>query len=632
MNLLCKLFAGSYENLWKAIIRPERDKYSSNDLGPYKFELNSKNYKRTDLIIQNKRNHKLKCSFWEPFDEEREYDLLPCVIYLHGNSSSRLEALGQLKHLLPLNITVFAFDFSGCGKSEGDYISLGWFESDDVECVVNYLKKTNKVSTIGLWGRSMGAVTSLFYASREDNYLSAMILDSAFYSLKQLIGELIEQNINMPNFIINSMVDTLRKTIIEKANFDIMDIEPYVFAKICNIPAYFCHAKSDSLINSHHCNDLYNIYPGEKKIYLLKGDHNTPRNKDFKNDASLFLYHNLNLNDLKNNSTLENNFRFRSINNDSIRYFKNKNDSYKIKTKINLDNNSSNDSSLKDNVSEKNGKENLNFTNKSIQSYLQKCSSNDLDKINNENKKIINISETITFYNQYHKNNSEKKRCDRKLKPSDLNNIKKLKTSSSSLNIYFKKNIHNPFSKCSEKIKPLVNNCNILNDMQLIKNKIIHNKRYSNENNILPNILKTTNNKERKIEQFIKNENENKTINNYDNIYRKSSNNRKKISQSNHIKNPFLFKISKIKNTENEKQQKRDYKNKVTNSLNFQNNDEQKKWVIFEGINPYLKENKDYFKNKKIKKEILEDENTIKNDDTFLEYNEKNFGINLAKK
>ena len=56
MNLLCKLFSGSYDNLWKAIIRPNRDKYSSKDLGPYKFQLNSKNYKRTDLIILNKKN------------------------------------------------------------------------------------------------------------------------------------------------------------------------------------------------------------------------------------------------------------------------------------------------------------------------------------------------------------------------------------------------------------------------------------------------------------------------------------------------------------------------------------------------------------------------------------------------
>ena len=63
MNFLCSLFTGSYETIWKAIIRPARDNYSIKDLGPYKFELNSKNYKRTDLIIPNKRQQKLKYLF-----------------------------------------------------------------------------------------------------------------------------------------------------------------------------------------------------------------------------------------------------------------------------------------------------------------------------------------------------------------------------------------------------------------------------------------------------------------------------------------------------------------------------------------------------------------------------------------
>lgn len=30
--------------------------------------------------------------------------------------------------LLPSNITVFAFDFSGSGLSDGEYVSLGWQE------------------------------------------------------------------------------------------------------------------------------------------------------------------------------------------------------------------------------------------------------------------------------------------------------------------------------------------------------------------------------------------------------------------------------------------------------------------------------------------------------------------------
>jgi len=49
--------------------------------------------------------------------------------------------------------------------SEGDYVSLGVFESIDLETIVKYLRKSNKVSKIALWGRSMGSVASIIYAS-----------------------------------------------------------------------------------------------------------------------------------------------------------------------------------------------------------------------------------------------------------------------------------------------------------------------------------------------------------------------------------------------------------------------------------------------------------------------------------
>ena len=80
---------------------------------------------------------------------------------MHGNSSSRVESLPPANILLPQNITVFSFDFSGCGQSEGEFVTLGWKEKDDLQCVIDYLRNTKRVSTIGLWGRSMGAVTSI---------------------------------------------------------------------------------------------------------------------------------------------------------------------------------------------------------------------------------------------------------------------------------------------------------------------------------------------------------------------------------------------------------------------------------------------------------------------------------------
>lgn len=54
-------------------------------------------------------------------------------------------------------MSVFCFDFAGSGISEGEYVSLGYYEKDDVACVVKHLRESGLVSTIGMWGRSMGA-------------------------------------------------------------------------------------------------------------------------------------------------------------------------------------------------------------------------------------------------------------------------------------------------------------------------------------------------------------------------------------------------------------------------------------------------------------------------------------------
>lgn len=84
---------------------------------------------------------------------------------------------------------MFSFDFSGCGLSEGRYISLGWYERDDLAIVIKYLRESNKVSTIGLWGRSMGAITAMMHADRDPS-IAGLVLDSGFASLRLLAEDL----------------------------------------------------------------------------------------------------------------------------------------------------------------------------------------------------------------------------------------------------------------------------------------------------------------------------------------------------------------------------------------------------------------------------------------------------------
>ena len=393
MSLLKSLFGGSYEDLWKAVIRPNRDEYKEEDLGPEKFKINHKYYKRTDFSITNKRGLKLVCSFWEPFDEEREYTRLPCVIYLHGNSSSRCEAVAEIKYLLPLNITVFAFDFSGCGKSQGEYISLGWYEREDVASVIDYLRKTNKVSTIGLWGRSMGAVTAIMYGDRDPS-VAGMVLDSAFASLKELIEELVKSRVKLPEFILNQAVKLVKSTINKKAKFNLDEIEPKKYAVRCFIPALFCHANGDNFVDKHHCKDLSDVYAGDKNVVYVEGNHNSTRPKYFRDSAAIFFYNTLQCERIKEISDDYNGFKPIMNNNDDFNFqdfnnFNNENEELMLQQILEL--------SLK----EYEGKNKQNNDNININLNANNINNNLINNnipqnnniINNENNNIINENE-----------------------------------------------------------------------------------------------------------------------------------------------------------------------------------------------------------------------------------------------
>jgi pimeloyl-ACP methyl ester carboxylesterase len=90
-----------------------------------------------------------------------------------------LDCYEVVEKFLPLDFSVFAFDFSGSGRSEGEYVSLGFYESEDLRAVVDFLRLSEMASKIVLWGRSMGAASILRYASTDPN-ITCVVLDSPF--------------------------------------------------------------------------------------------------------------------------------------------------------------------------------------------------------------------------------------------------------------------------------------------------------------------------------------------------------------------------------------------------------------------------------------------------------------------
>jgi len=87
------------------------------EMGPKRFVMKNRLCQRKDLDVMNSRGHILKCSWFMPGEPPEQMDV---IIYCHGNCGSRLDSIPVVEKLLPHEISVFTFDFSGCGMSEGD--------------------------------------------------------------------------------------------------------------------------------------------------------------------------------------------------------------------------------------------------------------------------------------------------------------------------------------------------------------------------------------------------------------------------------------------------------------------------------------------------------------------------------
>ena len=136
-----------------------------------------------------------------------------------------MEGCVAIPLLLPYNITVVTFDWAGCGQSEGDYISLGWFECDDLSILIHYLLENRKVSKVSLWGRSMGAATALMYTNYNPG-IKSLVLDSPFASLRELVMELSSSNTRIPKFLLKGLYEMVRNSIRGRIAVDIDMINP----------------------------------------------------------------------------------------------------------------------------------------------------------------------------------------------------------------------------------------------------------------------------------------------------------------------------------------------------------------------------------------------------------------------
>lgn len=282
----------AYNELVCSIIRPPKAEYDMLELGAKRFRIKRNIYTRRDFNFRNSRNLTLQCSHWEPDADQRKTKQMPVVIYLHGNCGCRVDAIECLEGVLGAGMTLIGIDLSGSGKSEGEFITLGWNERQDTWDLIKYLKATGTVSDVFLWGRSMGAVTALLLAAQPEaaKSVTAIVLDSPFSDLWVLAIELVKsQNLNIPSIATSVAHVLIRNSVKSYTKVDIENLAPVKVVCNARVPALFCAARGDGFVKPFHSERLHKAYGGPKEFQLIEGDHNSARPVSFLAKATKFM-------------------------------------------------------------------------------------------------------------------------------------------------------------------------------------------------------------------------------------------------------------------------------------------------------------------------------------------------------
>ncbi|KAH0795265.1 Clan SC, family S9, unassigned serine peptidase [Histomonas meleagridis] len=248
----------------EAIIRPPRREYNNVDIPLVYRDERKISYKRHPVNYTNERNQKIVGSIYVREDKD-PMDGGPCVIYLHGNSSNQFEGQFLISNICSLGIALYLFDFAGCGDSDGDYISLGYYEIKDLNFLISQLNSTFGFDKFALWGRSMGAATAVLC---RNPLVVCKVVDSTYSSLYEEVKAM-ASNLGVPGFLSPSIIWILSHLISNKSDFDLYSVEPLEEAKKPgNCPMIMCHATDDKLVPFEQGKQVFDAYSNPDKIFV----------------------------------------------------------------------------------------------------------------------------------------------------------------------------------------------------------------------------------------------------------------------------------------------------------------------------------------------------------------------------
>ena len=250
-------------------------------------EYNDENLNDAQKWLEEKSNYSGK--YIESYDKLQLHSYVVSqnsnkwAIVVHGYGGSGKLMSDKSKYFYDMGYNVLIPDLRGHGKSEGDYIGMGWKDRLDIISWINFIIKENPNAEIVLHGTSMGAATVLMTSGENlPSNVKAIVADCAYTSAWDEFSYQLETYLKVPSSYILNVTNMVTKL---KAGYSLKEASALECVKKATVPILYIHGDKDKFVPYSMMDKLYDATNSPKEKLTIEGGEHA--NSDL---VSPFLY------------------------------------------------------------------------------------------------------------------------------------------------------------------------------------------------------------------------------------------------------------------------------------------------------------------------------------------------------
>ncbi|QOR36497.1 alpha/beta hydrolase [Clostridium sp. 'deep sea'] len=196
----------------------------------------------------------------------------PTMVLIHWHETNHSTMLPLAEMFIKQDFNVVVYDQRAHGDNTAKTVTFGYYEKDDLQDVINFVKSKSKGVPLGVLGQSMGASTVGFYigSKHAQNNIDFAIMESPFNNMYQEIEYSIHSKLGfkLPVTLVLNIGSMFNKLI---NGFSYKEVNVAKFIKNTTIPTLIMHSETDTVCDYNMGKQLYEtIGSGTKKMVTFK--------------------------------------------------------------------------------------------------------------------------------------------------------------------------------------------------------------------------------------------------------------------------------------------------------------------------------------------------------------------------